>query len=158
MSLSTAPTVRAGLVVLFLISVPGHLWLGFPEYARSDYLRPLYALICPVIGCELPYLKDTSLVDVLDLQVRYAEERQQALVLEFSLMNKANYLNSFPRCRLVFVDLDGSELSDLEFDPRLFSVGGPFPLGLLPVGIPIRIAVPLEEPSLKAVNYELVLM
>jgi hypothetical protein len=58
----------------------------------------------------------------------------------------------------VFVDLDGSELSDLEFDPRLFSVGGPFPSGLLPVGIPIKIAVPLEEPSLKAVNYELVLM
>ncbi len=150
--------VRIGVALFFFLSVPVHLWLGFPDYARSDYLRPVYSLICPVAGCVLPEFRDISLIEVEDLQVRYLKEPELILVLEFSLINRANYLNAYPRCRLVFLNIDGAEVSHIEFDPMGFLVDNTSPSLLLPVGIPVKFIVPLEEPSMKAVNYALVLM
>ena len=78
-------------------------------------------------------------------------------VLQFSLVNRANYHNTYPRCRLVFKDLDGVELSDVEFHSKGFSMNHREYEGM-PVGIPVEFLVPLEEPPIKAVNYELFLM
>ena len=54
-------------------------------------------------------------------------------------------------------DLDGVELSDVEFHSREFSMNHRESEGM-PVGIPVKFLVPLEEPPMKAVNYELFLM
>tara|TARA_X000000368_G_scaffold187788_1_gene148111 strand:+ start:949 stop:1272 length:324 start_codon:yes stop_codon:yes gene_type:complete len=106
----------------------------------------------------LPDFRDVGLIDVQNLQVRYAKEPELLLVLEFSLINRANYLNAYPKCRIVFQDLEGLELSHFEFDSMSFLADRTIASRSMPVGIPIKIVVPLEEPSLKAVNYELVLM
>ena len=153
-----AQVARTGLVLFFFLSVPVHLWLGFPDYARGDYLRPVYSFICPVVGCVLPEFRDISLVDVEHLQVRYLKEPELRLVLEFSLISRANYLNAYPQCRIVFQDIEGVELSHFEFDPMFFLVDSTVTSGSMPVGIPVKFVVPLEEPPMKAVNYELVLM
>ena len=91
------------------------------------------------------------------MRVRYLEEEEFVPVLQFSLVNRANYHNTYPRCRLVFKDLDGVELSDVEFHSREFAMNHRESEGM-PVGIPVKFLVPLEEPPMKAVNYELFLM
>ena len=153
-----ARIAQIGLFLFLFLSVPMHLWVGFPEYARGDYLRPVYSYICPVVGCVLPEYRDISLIDVENLQVRYVEEPEPILVLEFSLINRANYLNAYPQCRIVFQDIEGIKLSQFEFDSISFLVDSTSKYRGMPVGIPMKIVVPLEEPSMKAVNYELVLM
>jgi len=158
LSIERVQLSRVGLFLLFFLSVPVHLWIGFPDYARSDYLRPAYSYLCSFIGCVLPDFRDVGLIDVQNLQVRYAKEPELLLVLEFSLINRANYLNAYPKCRIVFQDLEGLELSHFEFDSMSFLADRTIASRSMPVGIPIKIVVPLEEPSLKAVNYELVLM
>ncbi len=135
-----------------------HLWIGFPDYARSHYLRPAYSYLCSFVGCVLPEFRDIGLIDVENLHVQYEKEPKLRLVLEFSLINRANYLNAYPKCRIVFQDIGGLELSHFEFDPLSFLADSTIASRSMPVGIPIKIVVPLEEPSLKAVNYELVLM
>ena len=143
--------------VLLVFSLPLHLWIGFPEYARSEYLRSIYEPICSALNCSLPLLKKTSAIELKEMRVRYLEEEEFVPVLQFSLVNRANYHNAYPRCRLVFKDLDGVELSDVEFHSREFSMNHRESEGM-PVGIPVKFLVPLEEPPMKAVNYELFLM
>ena len=148
---------RSGFFVLLVFSLPLHLWIGFPEYARSEYLRPIYEPMCSALNCSLPLLKKTSAIELKEMRVRYLEEEEFVPVLQFSLVNRANYHNAYPRCRLVFKDLDGVELSDVEFHSREFSMNHRESEGM-PVGIPVKFLVPLEEPPMKAVNYELFLM
>ena len=148
---------RIVFFLLLVISLPLHLWIGFPDYARSEYLRPLYESICSVLNCSLPLLKKTSAIELKEMRVRYLEEEKFVPVLQFSLVNRANYHNTYPRCRLVFKDLDDVELSDVEFHSKEFSMNYREHEGM-PVGIPVEFLVPLEEPPIKAVNYELFLM
>ena len=142
---------------LLSLSLPLHLWIGFPDYARSEYLRPLYESTCSVLNCSLPLLKKTSAIELKEMRVRYLEEEEFVPVLQFSLVNRANYHNTYPRCRLVFKDLDDVELSDVEFHSKGFSINHREHEGM-PVGIPVEFLGPLEEPPIKAVNYELFLM
>ena len=148
---------RSVFFVLLVFSLPLHLWIGFPEYARSEYLRTIYEPMCSALNCALPLLKKTSAIELKEMRVRYLEEEEFVQLLQFSLVNRANYLNTYPRCRLVFTDLDGVELSDVEFHSREFSMNHREYEGM-PVGIPVKFLVPLEEPPMKAVNYELFLM
>ena len=57
----------------------------------------------------------------------------------------------------MFKDLDDVELSDVEFHSKEFSMNYREHEGM-PVGITVDFLVPLEEPPIKAVNYELFLM
>ena len=148
---------RSVFFVLLIFSLPLHLWIGFPDYARSEYLRALYEPMCSALNCSLPLLKKTSAIELKEMRVRYLEEEEFVPVLQFSLVNRANYHNTYPRCRLVFKDLDGAELSDVEFDSKEFSMNHREHEGMA-VGIPVEFLVPLEEPPMKAVNYELFLM
>tara|TARA_A100001011_G_scaffold299412_1_gene312542 strand:- start:87 stop:428 length:342 start_codon:yes stop_codon:yes gene_type:complete len=113
--------------------------------------------MCSALNCALPLLKKTSAIELKEMRVRYLEEEEFVPVLQFSLVNRANYHNAYPRCRLVFKDLDGVELSDVEFHSKEFSMNHRESEGM-PVGIPVKFLVPLEEPPMKAVNYELFLM
>ena len=124
------------LFILLVLSLPMHLFIGFPDYARSEYLRPLYESMCSVLNCSLPLLKKTSAIELKEMRVRYLEEEKFVPVLQFSLVNRANYHNTYPRCRLVFKDLDGVELSDFEFHSKGFSMNHREYEGM-PVGIPV---------------------
>ena len=36
------------------------LWLQFDTWARDPQVRPLYAMVCGVVGCELPVMRDVE--------------------------------------------------------------------------------------------------
>ena len=157
MHLKLSVFLKLGLLGSILL-LPLQLYLGFPGYTSVQVFRPVYSLSCEILGCVLPPQREVELIDVQDLIIHYLEEPKTGLVLEFKLSNKASFLQPYPKCRLIFRDLDANKLSDVEFDALTHLVDKPFGSGLMPVGIALQIAVPLEEPSLKALNYELILM
>lgn len=150
-------TVLWGLGCLLLLAVIASqlFYFQFDRLSRVEALRPFYASVCPLIGCELPVMVDTDQIESRKLVVRSHPDQPRALLVEASIVNEAPFPQPFPSIVLTFSNLNNDIVAQRAFKPKEYLAGDARELEQMPQGTPVRISLELRDPGQDAINYDL---
>lgn len=129
--------------------------IKFDTLAREPVLRPLYAIACSVISCELPDMFNSAAIRSSNLVVRSDPTMPNVLIVDAILQNNASYEQPFPELELYFSDLNGFPIASRQFRPSEYLSGEMSGKNQMPVSKSIHISLQIVDPGDKAVNYRL---
>ena len=147
-----APLAAAAGVLLVASQV---LWLQFDSWARDSQVRPLYAMVCGVVGCQLPVMRDLESLLAKNLVVRSHPERSDTLLVNAIIVNQAAFAQPFPVLELSFTALNGSPVKEERFEPDQYLAGEMAGATDMPPRTPVHIELSVAHPGEMAVNYSL---
>ncbi len=130
------------------------LWLNFEQYSRKQPWRDGFAVLCPMIGCQLPSLAAPEKVKAYNLVVRSHPRAESALIIDSILLNNADFEQPFPDFTLAFSNLQGKSMAYRRFTPQEYLGGEMAGVTQMPVGQPVHISLEIVDPGPDAVNYK----
>src|SRR5690625_7356271 len=86
----------AGLALLGLLVLTAQVaWLQFERLSRLEPYRSIYGAICPLLGCEMPVLREPSQIRAVNLVERSHPTVDDALSVDAILLNTAPFEQPF---------------------------------------------------------------
>jgi len=157
-SISFAPEPRrwwTPLIILLGLSalVAEIFWLQFEGWSRDTAIRPIYAVACDWIGCQLPVLRDVEKMSTRNLVVRSHPDLSGALIVDAVIVNQADFAQPYPVLELRFTSIDGNLVAGRRFQPAEYLSGELLGRTQMATLTPIRIELQIEDPGGEAVNY-----
>lgn len=130
-------------------------YFKFDYFSRVEPYRTAYLFVCPVIGCEVPSLVDTSQILATNLIVRNHPTIGSALMVDAILINNAPFEQPFPDLVLSFSKLDETPVATRRFTPKEYLAGELAGMRYIPERQPVHITLEIADPGPDAVNYTL---
>lgn len=120
---------------------------------QNQRARALFELGCKQIGCELPAIKNSSRIDVVD---RSIEAKGDALLLKITLANHASHSQPFPKLKLTLSDLKSRPVAQRLFTSNEYlPKNSPNKLMVTDKPIELQLAIaPLKE-KISTFSFEL---
>ncbi len=131
-----------------------YLWRHMPVYSQVDWLRPGYAQICALAGCELPVYSRLSGIRNDNSALSTHPDYPGAYLLAARFHNAAPFPQPFPVVVLRFTSLDARPVAMREFPPAEYLHPDLLALDLMPPNSPVQFELELMNPGPEAVNYE----
>jgi predicted Zn finger-like uncharacterized protein len=128
-------------------------WYQFESWGRDPTLRPVYASVCRLLGCELPVLQDLKALRTEKLLVRSHPDLANALIVDAVIVNEADFAQPFPALELRFTTIDGNLVAGRRFKPDEYLAGELRGATLMPPKTPVRLELAIDDPGGDAVNY-----
>lgn len=145
----------ASLAVLTGVTLLAQVaYFKFDYFGRIEPYRSIYALTCPMFGCKVPNLIDTSKIVIYDTHSRSHPHSKDALLLEFIMRNDAAYEQPFPNVLLSFSTVGDTPVAARLFKPNEYLGGELAGKEFIPPKTPVHIEIELKDPGADAVNYE----
>jgi predicted Zn finger-like uncharacterized protein len=142
-------------VVMLLLLVIQIAYFKFDYFSRVEPYRTVYLFTCPLLGCEVPALVDTSQILATNLIVRNHPDTPNALMVDAILINNAPFEQPFPDLILSFSKLDETPVASRRFTPKDYIGGELAGMKYIPQRQPVHITLEISDPGPEAVNYTL---
>jgi hypothetical protein len=157
-SISFAPEPRRWWTPLAILAglsalVAQIFWLQFEDWSRDPAIRPIYAVACDWLGCQLPVLRDVKKMATRNLVVRSHPDLSGALIVDAVIVNQAEFAQPYPVLELRFTSIDGNLVAGRRFQPAEYLSGELLGSTRMATLTPIRIELQIEDPGSEAVNY-----
>ena len=111
---------KVGGVVMILIaclSLAGqYAWFNKNQLAAHLSLRPTYDILCSLLDCQLPALKNLHAIKSVKLLVRSLPDRN-GLIVDSVILNQAEFAQPWPQLELTFSNIDGQIVASRIFRP-----------------------------------------
>ena len=130
-------------------------YFKFDYFSRVEPTRTAYVFICPIFGCKVPSLVDTSKIVTTNLIVRNHPDAPNALMVDAILINNAPFEQPFPDLILGFSTLDDKPVASRRFTPKEYLAGELSGMEHIPKSQPVHITLELADPGPEAVNYHM---
>ena len=132
--------------LIILIAIIGSIfWFKRFELAADPNWRPFVDAICDQVPCGIPTQRDVSLIELRSREVTVQED---SVKINMILLNKASFVQPYPRIEIDFYDLDGNTLATKAKLPaqylRADMVNKPMSSGV-PVHIEFSVDIDTEE-------------
>ena len=148
--------LRIAITLAFILLTGQILYWQFSDWAKTDAMRPVYAGICSVIGCELPVRRSLRDLQSRKLAVRSHPEQDGALLVDALIINEAPFEQPFPIIELQFMDINQQLVGSYRLEPSSYLDGELAGSEvLMAVRTPVHIDIDIPDPGPKAVNYQL---
>ena len=148
--------LRIAIALAFILLTGQILYWQFSDWAKTDAMRPVYAGICSVIGCELPVRRSLRDLQSRKLAVRSHPEQDGALLVDALIINEAPFEQPFPIIELQFMDINQQLVGSYRLEPSSYLDGELAGSEvLMAVRTPVHIDIDIPDPGPKAVNYQL---
>ncbi len=146
-----------GLLLVFcLLALAGqYVYFNYQQLSRNPAIAQLLQRYCPTLGCPLPKLVDTSLLNSSNLMVRRHPDFDSALMIDAVIYNRANHAQAYPLIRLNFLDEQQQVIASRTFSPGEYLGGELAGSQSMPAQIPIRISFEVLNPSSLTQGYNL---
>ncbi|HMY39008.1 MAG TPA: DUF3426 domain-containing protein, partial [Marinagarivorans sp.] len=115
----------------------------------------LYALACQKLACPAEARVDTSKIDTKSLLVHEHPSRPGAFAVDAVIVNKAPFVQPFPRLILSFRNLQNQLIYERIFLPAEYLGGEMAGEKNMPIKQEIRIGLEILDPGRDAVSYNL---
>jgi hypothetical protein len=132
------------------------LYLQFDVWAKDPQLRPIYAWLCPRVGCKLPEMRALDKLVSKNLVVRADPNVPGALQVDALIINEAPFPQPFPVIELRFSSMGGNLITGRRFRPDEYLAGDLKGAKLMAPMTPVHIALEIDDPGQDAVNYVMV--
>ena len=144
----------AGIGLLVLLLAGQWAYFNRADLAMKPSWRPLVERICSVTACELPLPSDTGQVALLDRDVRRHPDVKDALLVNATLVNRAEFTQSYPVLSIRFSDLAGKPIAERRFRPAEY-LGADLDHddGMAPAA-PVHVVLEIEDPGEEAVSFQ----
>ena len=129
------------------------LYFNFEKLALTHQYRPVYAYLCQQLDCKLPPLENINAIKTSNLMVRTHPDRENALIVDAIITNRAQYPQSFPDLELVFTNLQGQVVAGRIFMPTEYLSGELKSATEIPSQRPVHLSLEIIDPGPDATNY-----
>ncbi len=141
----------AVLTILLLLGLAGqYVYFHFDELARKPSWRPLYALACQELQCQLPNIFNVGDLTVKHVSVKSHDYYQGVLVIDTLLTNLAKIDQPFPMLDVYFTDKKGQLVAKRRFKPAEYLRGELASKKMMPRLQPVRLAIEIDDPGEQA--------
>ena len=144
------------LIFLAIIGIPAQiLWFQYDAWVKDTTYRPIYAGVCQVVGCELPELRDASLIISRKSVSRADPEIPDQRVVDVLMVNMASFAQPFPEIELTFSSLQGRKIASRVFKPSEYLHGELRNVSIMQPQTPVHISLQTKDPGRKAQSFRI---
>ena len=111
--------------------------------------------LCGTLACELPIVRDASLLRSVFLDVSTHPEYESLLLVSFRLQNVAPFAQPYPSVNLTFSNIQRQVVAARRFYPGHYLDASLLSLMMIPAGAEIQGTLELLDPGVDSVNYSL---
>ena len=139
-------------IALVALLAAQFMWQQRMSLAQNLEWRPWLEKMCGVLTCDVPayYAPQRIRGDQLTLQSN--ETNPEILDVQMSLTNLSPFAQALPLLELSFYDVDGALLARRQFSADEYLANGSQP-PLLNPGVPVNVAMQINDPGEEAINY-----
>jgi len=143
------------LVLLGLVALPAQvLWFQYDTWSMDPQYRPIYETVCRVAGCELPPLRNISLIDAQKSVIRVHPEQPDARIVDVLMINNAEFAQPYPLIELLATNMRGQLIAGRRFRPEEYLRGEAGGDSLMPSRTPVHVSLEIQDPGEDALNFE----
>jgi hypothetical protein len=144
-----------GVILLILLMAFQIATFQFQTLSKVDPYRSLYRVMCPVLGCTLPDLVDTTKIRVSNLILRSHPTISDVLVIDTILLNAAEFAQHYPELLIEFNDISNKKIAFRQFYAGEYLGGELAGTTLMPINQPVQLSIEIVDPGPEAVNYQM---
>ncbi|MGB7933916.1 MAG: DUF3426 domain-containing protein [Gammaproteobacteria bacterium] len=145
-----------GALIGVLLLILGVQWLYFNRTslaAQNDW-RPGLELFCSFLRCELPLQVDLSRIELVSRDVRKHPRVAGALLINASLVNRADFRQPYPILEVTFSNSSGIPVAVRRFHPDEYLGNQADIKAGMPVDTQLHVMLEIEDPGEDAVSFE----
>ena len=151
------PIVTFLFILLAVLVLPAQvLWFQYESWVKDENYRPVYGFICEIIGCELPPMKDASMIVSRKSISRAHPDQEDIRVVDILMVNNAQFPQPFPLIELTFTNVDGQLVAGRRFEPREYLHGDMRNVTLMQPRTPVHVSLELKDPGPEAQGFRVV--
>jgi predicted Zn finger-like uncharacterized protein len=146
--------IFAGSLLLILTLVVQFLYFDRQRLMRYPEMQPVITALCSVLKCEIPVVRDTRKIDLLNRQLYTHPNAESALMINASMVNNAPFAQPYPIVELSLSDEQGNIVAARRFKPMEYLAIDEDPLAMMSPGSPVSITLEIADPGEHALAYE----
>ena len=152
----TLQDVSSGAAIVFLALLMATQWVFFnrADLAREQAWRPGLEQFCKLLYCSLPLQVDLSQLELLSRDVRQHPRVEEALLVNATLSNKADFTQPYPVLELSFSDLGGNPVAVRRFRPSEYVNDSDVIMRGMQPGEPVPVMLEILDPGTAALSYQ----
>ena len=144
------------IIVLLLLLLASQLgWALRSQLVADPNAGPLLRDICHALGCELPLVSDTRQLRLLARDVQAHPSVAGALLISATVRNDAPFAQPYPVVSITLSDVDGKRMAMRRLRPSEYLGDNVAIQHGLPAGASAALVLEVDDPSDKAVAFEL---
>lgn len=144
-----------GVLLLLLLFAAQYAWFNRDEVLQA-YPRfvPWVEKICARLPCNVLRLRDASAIQILNRDVRLHPAYADTLLVNATMVNRSDSVQSFPRIQLTLFDTSGKALASRNFTAAEYLDGSiEVSKGMAPEQ-PVHFVLEVTGPTRDAVSFE----
>jgi predicted Zn finger-like uncharacterized protein len=141
--------------VLLIVALMGqYLYYNRQQLAQYTELRPWVAQMCAVMRCDIPLQRDVKRIALTSRMVESHPTRPNALLIDATLVNQADFTQPYPLLELRFSDLNNQLIAGRRFRPSEYlPPGTALQAGMAPHQ-PVHVTLEIVDPGKDAVSFQ----
>ena len=146
----------SGLAIVGLVLLLGVQWVWFNRdaLAAETAWRPALERFCATLHCTLPLRVDTEQLAIISRDVRQHPTADDALLINASFENRAEFAQPYPVFEVSFTDSDGEPVAIRRFLPAEYLADADQANTGLPVDTEVEVVLEVMDPGDQAVSFQ----
>jgi predicted Zn finger-like uncharacterized protein len=148
--------IGSGMAVGLLVLLLGVQWVFFNRdvLAAEDLFQPAMERMCKVLHCTLPLQVDLAQFGIVERDVRKHPAVEDALLINVSFENRAEFAQPFPWFEVSFIDKAGNPVATRRFSPKEYLGKGVDIETGIPPQSPVQVVLEVVDPGEEAVSFQ----
>jgi hypothetical protein len=146
--------IFTGSLLLIVLLIGQFLYFDRHRLMRYSEMQPVITALCKTLNCEIPVVRDTRKIDLLNRQLYTHPNAENALMINASMVNNAPYSQPYPMVELSLSDEQGNIVAARRFNPMEYLAIDEDPLAQMSPGSPVSITLEIADPGEHALAYE----
>ena len=142
------------IIVLLLALAAQYVWFNRDTLAANDRWRPELERFCAVLKCRLPLRSDIGQLAILSRDVRQHPVAENALLINASFENRADFVQPYPVFEISFTDTTGKAVAARRFLPAEYLDDEVLRESGLPAATPVQVVLEVLDPGDQAVSFQ----
>jgi len=143
-----------GIFLCLLLFLQASYFISDKLAQGYPILRPWIEQFCAMSGCQLSLQRAPDKINVVSRDIRSHPTIPQALLINVTLKNSANFTQPYPQLKLSFFDINHTLLATRAFQPHEYlsqeiDINSGFPINRS-----LNATLELIDPDTEAVNFE----
>lgn len=153
---SRARRVWIALAVVLVVLLASQAAWGWREqlFALMPQARPLAQRLCTTLGCRIDVPRALDRLRVIARDVRDHPRLQDALLVNATIENQADFRQPYPVLELSLFDVNGGLLGRRRFQPREYLDSSVDRAAGMAVKVPVIVVMEVAGPTDQAVSFE----
>ena len=145
-------------IALIVVLLGQYAYFNRNDLSQYPELRPWLTQFCAVMPCNTPLQRDVSHINLTNRIVQSHPSRPNALLIDATLVNSADFPQPYPLLEIRFSDLGNQLVAGRRFRPSEYLPAGTSLQAGMPPHQPVHITLEIVDPGKDAVSFQFELL